>query len=474
MLVERSGANSRVNWHAWTPYLFPKLEETDSRFREEMQRLSATGLRVVAGVALGGCVFWFLAGFLWHPELLTVFGVTEGLIVSSFGLLILALSYRPLIQSRARLIGFIALYLLAVLDLWGAESVPASLAELGGFISSSFIMVMLVAVAAFPIKPVQMLVFGSLLTMSYMGVLLATGILAEQTGPASFAAFLILMTLFICIGLTAVIYRQRVSAYSARRAAEDSFEQLREAQVRVTVSENAASQRRFAAALSHDLNSPLGALASAFDTVVQVHRREQSHPEQRDRLESLFDEATRSGRQSTTRLKETIERMKRLSNLDQAEEQVVDLNELWTDTVALLHGELAEKVEVKLDLKPIPPLKCRPQQMSAVFSNLLRNAAAAIDEHGVILVSSDQRQGEVILEVKDGGTGIPAARLPHLFDPTFQNVGGRVSTTNWGFLVTRSIVMDHQGEFEIESNEGEGTTARIRLPLAGGEVTGSA
>jgi signal transduction histidine kinase len=53
-------------------------------------------------------------------------------------------------------------------------------------------------------------------------------------------------------------------------------------------------------------------------------------------------------------------------------------------------------------------------------------------------------------------------------------VGGKVATTNWGFPVTRSIVMDQDGEFEIESEEGEGTTARIRLPLAGGEVTGSA
>lgn len=455
-----------MNWQTPTPYLFPKLEETDPGFREEMQRLSVTGLRVVAGVALGACAFWLLAGLIWPSKLLSMFGVAEVLIAALFGALILVLSYRPWVQSRARLTGFIVLYGLAVLDMLGAESVRSRVGELGGFVSASFMLVMLVAVAAFPIKPAQMLVFGSSLTLSYIGVLLATRMPAAGTEPASLAALLILMTLFICVGLTAVIYRQRASAYTARRAAEDAFEQLREAQVRVTVSENAASQRRFAAALSHDLNSPLGALASAFDTVVEVHRREQSQPDQRDRLERLFGDATRSGRESTIRLKETIERMKRLSNLDQAEEQVVDLNELWTDTVALLHGELAERIEVRFDLKPIPPLRCRRQQMSAIFSNLLRNAASGIDEHGVIQVSSDQREGQVILEVRDSGRGIPAAHLPRIFDPAFQNVGGRVSVTNWGFLVTRSIVMDHGGEFEIESKEGQGTTARIRLPLA--------
>ena len=138
-------------------------------------------------------------------------------------------------------------------------------------------------------------------------------------------------------------------------------------------------------------------------------------------------------------------------------------NELWTDTAELLKPEIEPRAELKLE--PLPPLKCRPQQMSAVFSNLLRNAAAAFEEKGTIRVSSDRRNGEVVLEIRDDGHGIPASELPRLFDPAFRVTGGRVATTNWGLFVSRSIVAEHDGQIEIESREGEGTTASIVLPL---------
>ena len=161
---------------------------------------------------------------------------------------------------------------------------------------------------------------------------------------------------------------------------------------------------------------------------------------------------------------ETVERMKHLTNLDRAEVQVVDLNELWTDTVSLLSAELEEKVELKLELKPLPPIKCRPQQLSAVFSNLLRNAGAAIEDKGMIQVTTDVHDAEVILEVRDNGKGIAADRLPNLFEPTFKVTGSRVSTTNWGLFVSRSIVAEHGGQIEIDSVKGKGTTARILMP----------
>jgi signal transduction histidine kinase len=145
--------------------------------------------------------------------------------------------------------------------------------------------------------------------------------------------------------------------------------------------------------------------------------------------------------------------------------QVVDLNELWTELVGLLGGEIRQKAEVKLELKPIPPVKCRPQQLTAVFSNLLRNAAAAIDSAGTIQITSDRRGADVVLEIKDDGRGIPAERLSRLFDPTFRKEGARVGTS-WGLFVSRSIITEHGGELLITSVPGSGTTAKIVLPLA--------
>jgi two-component system, NtrC family, sensor kinase len=288
-------------------------------------------------------------------------------------------------------------------------------------------------------------------------------------GSVSIAVVDVFMVALIGTALTAVVYRQRASAYRARREAQEAFEELQRAQARLLVSENARSLGRFAATLSHELNSPLGALGSATSTLVSLAGKARRHPPPGG-LEELTRSVSESARQSLSRLRETVERMKHFANLDRAEVQVVDLNDLWKDTVALLGGELGAKAGVKPELKPLPPMKCRPQQLSAVFSNLLRNAAAAIDVNvgGTIRIASDRRGADVVLEVQDDGKGIPAERLSHLFDPSFRVHGGRVGTS-WGLFVSRSIISEHGGHLEISSAVGEGTTAKIVLPspLAG-------
>ncbi len=215
-----------------------------------------------------------------------------------------------------------------------------------------------------------------------------------------------------------VVYRQRVLAYRARRSAREALEELRSVQARLLVSENTHSQSRFAAALSHELNTPLGALTSAFDTLLHIYRKEGLSSD--ERYAEILSGAEAAGRGSAARLKETIERMSYLTNLDRAEEQTVDLNELCRETAASLKSHWEEKTDLDFDLGVLPPLRCRPQQISAVISNLLRNAADALESRGRITVSTRKRDGNVVLEVKDTGRGISNARLLTPFEPAFQ------------------------------------------------------
>ncbi|MGH9461707.1 MAG: sensor histidine kinase, partial [Vicinamibacteria bacterium] len=303
---------------------------------------------------------------------------------------------------------------------------------------------------------------GSFLLMTYQ-----MGRWDELSGFSGLHLTTTLVMIAICTGLTAVVYHRRADAFRARRLAEESFEELRQAQVKLLVSENVASQKRLAAALSHDLNTPLGALTSAFDTIAELYRRRSGESGRDDRLDPVFEEVARSGRQSSQRLREVMERMKRLTALDRAEEQVADLNQLWEDTVAVVGTELGGNVDVRLDLKPLPQVKCRPQQLSAVFSNLLRNAAAAVTEDGRIDINGDRRDTEVVFRVVDNGRGISAEKLSRLFEPALEVKGSTIATTNWGLFVSRGIIAQHGGRLEIDSREGEGTTATVSLPLTG-------
>ncbi len=450
------------NRYSWREILIPRDERGDPRFRAQLARLSVIGLRLISAVFLQMMVLWFLIVVLKLPEMLEFITHPSCIAAIAMFATMLGLSFWPPAQRYARLLGLVTLYLVAALDLWGSYGVPFSDDVRGGFLTGSATLILLMGIAVLPARPVQILALGAAMTTTYAGTLATTGGLGDPMGAASLALVVIAITVLVGTGLTAVVYHQRVRAYRARLAAEQSFEQLRETQGRLLVSRNAASQARFAAVLAHELNSPLGALTSGLATVVEANKRYRG--KRKDRLDEVFDEAALACRESCRRLSETVDRMKLLTNLARAEEQIVDLNQLWTDTVTFLDEELKPKADIKLDFHPLPRVRCRPQHLSAVFSNLLRNAAAAMDGHGTIEVSSNRDNGELVLEVRDDGRGISAVRLEKLFAPSFQVEGARVATTNWGLFVSRSIVTEHGGHFEIESEEGRGTTARIRLP----------
>jgi len=236
------------------------------------------------------------------------------------------------------------------------------------------------------------------------------------------------------------------------------------------LSETNASQGRLAAVLSHELNSPIAALRSAVESLLQLYKKKGGADE--GKFAGIFEGLAHSDLESSQRLKELIARMQRFTNLDRAEEQAVDLNELLRDTVGVLQSELNQTAEINLDLQPLPVLRCRPQQLGAVFLNLFRNAAAHLGEKGKISVTSLQSNSEITIQVCDTGRGIAADRLPSLFEPTFAVKGGRVGSSNWGLFSSRGIILDHDGQIKIDSIEGEGTTVTVTFPIPVGTTAG--
>jgi signal transduction histidine kinase len=440
----------------------PDAESRDPALREEVGRLSVTGLRVIALVGVGANVLSYLPWLVWFPELPSwmLSADAVGLVMVAVGF---ALSFWRGFRPHARWVCLLLLFagfseqMLAALR---RSDMPADMKALAPVIVS---MALLLAVAVLPVKPLQTLALGSALTGVYFwasyGPTRYLNLTFQQAFPVSTLVIFVLMATF----LTAIVYRQRVSAFAAKRSAEQALDSLREAQGKIVVSETAVSQNRFAAALCHELNNPLGALASSFATLLAAY--EKTAPKTDPRIAQVVKDAADAGRASIARLEETVARLKTLTNLDRSEVQVVDLNRLWQDTVHFMDDSLASKVSFVLDLSPIPELSCRPQQLAAVFANLVQNAAAAIVTKGTIRVRTFAEPSEILMEVQDDGCGISPSRLAHLFEPGFSSENGRVSSKNWGLFVSRGIVTGHGGRIEIESAEGKGTVARIRLPV---------
>ena len=442
----------------WLQLFFPDEEEKDPRFRARIDRLSVIGLRVIAAVCVSGVLYgsvtaWFAPGIAaltggWTMPILTM------------GVLGLAFSFWPRGDRYARWAGMLVGYGVAVVQFSTAASI-VDRPEVGYFLFSGIVTgVMLIGMAALPLKPMHVLALGAAIAGTYAVAI--PWVIPNVFSARGVEIVFVAQVVFLCTGLTAVVYHQRVLAYRARRSAEEALEELRAAQARLLVSENAHAQSRFAAALSHELNTPLGALTSAFDTVLHLFKKYKIDAD--ERVSDVLEGAEKAGRGSAVRLRETIARMRYLTNLDRAEEQTVDLNELCRQTAASLRGDLEPKAELVFDLEPLQRVRCRPQQIGAVLSNLLRNAAAAIDETGRITVVTHDRGGEVVIEVRDDGRGMPKEQLDRLFEPTFHVDGTRIATKNWGLFVCRTIVNEHGGQLEVESQTGVGTTARVSLP----------
>ena len=271
----------------------------------------------------------------------------------------------------------------------------------------------------------------------------------------------------VAIGVSSLMYAQRRRAFRANQAAQRALSSLQDAQSRLLVSRVAASQGRLAAALAHELNTPLGVVNSTLSSLEKYFERDDAR---REDLTATMRRLVTGANEASERLSQVVERMKRFTHLDRAETVQCDLNTLITDIIGVLRSELKERgTEPILELGTLPPLQCQAQALSAVLTTLIRNASEAIDGRGHVWIKSrlDEKDVAIKVEIRDDGRGIPADRLADLFEPTFTVKDGRVVTSNWGLSSSRRIIAEHHGHLELESTEGQGTLARIRLPVRG-------
>jgi signal transduction histidine kinase len=453
-----------MNWRRWSCYLFPDNEKKDPVFREEISRLAVVGLRIVAGITFSiPLLMLVIRGIV--PSLRIPWAQYVTYPILGIGFIAGILSLLPQVLPFARVVGWMvgAAVALTMVNFW--LRVYASFGEGVWQNPGPLTSILLIGVICLPLKPWHTLSLGLFISTAYLiAAITISGF--NNLGVARFFVVELFVWTFVCTILTAVIYAQRSSTYKARRQILQSFEDLCNAQSRLLLSENAAAQVRLAAALSHELNSPVGVLNSAVNSLLLALKKQSDPSADRAKLDQAIGAIGQSAEQSCQRLNEIIRRLQRFTNLDRAEVSVVNVNELLVNAVELLPPHLRVKANVNLDLQPVPPLKCRPQQLNAVFANLLRNATESVENHAGVFVSSSKTNGDILVRFRDQGRGIPPDRLTQLFEPGLVVKDGRVSIGNWGLFNSRSILVEHGGNIEIESLEGHGTTVTVRLPLS--------
>jgi putative PEP-CTERM system histidine kinase len=190
-----------------------------------------------------------------------------------------------------------------------------------------------------------------------------------------------------------------------------------------------------------------------------------------DNLRTHFDrpefreEAVRSVSKSVSMLNDLVGRISSLRH-------ELRLSRVSTDVSEMIEGALKEfagmsDVSLVKSLATMPAVEVDKEQIQKVITNLLVNAREASQAGAEIRLSSEQQNGHVIISVQDHGCGIsPEFLKQKLFKP-FQTT--KKKGIGIGMFQSKMIVEAHGGRIEVQSQQGEGTTFRIVLPLPGGK-----
>ena len=150
-----------------------------------------------------------------------------------------------------------------------------------------------------------------------------------------------------------------------------------------------------------------------------------------------------------------------------------DLVKVIEDSLLLLEREMSKyRIAVDKQYQEVPPAMVNTNQIQQVLINLLVNARQAMPNGGTILIrlGFDPQHQTVDLMVRDSGSGIPADKLPRIFDRFFTTKSGPDASgkggTGLGLSFCRDVIEAHQGRIRVESTVGKGTAFTLKLPAA--------
>jgi two-component system, OmpR family, sensor histidine kinase SenX3 len=216
----------------------------------------------------------------------------------------------------------------------------------------------------------------------------------------------------------------------------------------------------FVSNISHELKTPVGALALLAETLadsddLEVNRR---------LANKMVDEAHRAAG--------TIDDLLELSRIElggQGERDEVSVSAVMRDAVAR-HRLTAESfgVEVHLDQASRLGVKGNRLQLVSAVSNLIDNAVKYSNRGGVVNVAAEEVDGAIQIYVADHGVGIPSRDIDRIFERFYRVDRARsrdTGGTGLGLAIVRHIATNHGGDVTVRSREGEGSTFTLRIPI---------
>ena len=226
----------------------------------------------------------------------------------------------------------------------------------------------------------------------------------------------------------------------------------------------------FTSSVSHELRTPLTSIKAYTETIL----RDPNMPEdiQRQFLGIIEEESNRLA----TLIEDLLEVSRINSGTVKIKYEIIDLLAV-TKRVLVALEPLAQKKNIQLKANianKLPELQADEGKIESVITNLVNNAIKFTPEKGQVSINIKEKNEQIVMSVSDTGMGIPKEALPKIFERFYRvnRPGKQIQGTGLGLSIVKKIILMHNGRIDVESEEGQGTTFTIFLPLKAEEWDG--
>jgi signal transduction histidine kinase len=304
------------------------------------------------------------------------------------------------------------------------------------------------SVAVAPVHRLGYIFLALLISTLIFSVLLVTPIARAITEPLSQLTQFV--RLFFQDKTKPMLHSGPVEVQELSHAFEKMTTDLQISQANLNRAAKLAVVGEMAAAMSHEVRTPLGILRSSADL---LKREKQLSKEGHEVLGFMVSETERLNHLVSSLIDSARPRPLMLT--------VFDLADLIRHICAMLKPQAESKdIHLNVDVSHAVNVQADYNQMTQVIMNLLMNAIQVLPQGGQVLVSISESSNQVTLSIADDGAGISAENEPQIFEPFFTQRAGGVGL---GLAVVRQIVQAHGGEIHYQTSRFGGADFIITL-----------
>lgn len=231
--------------------------------------------------------------------------------------------------------------------------------------------------------------------------------------------------------------------------------ELRETQFQLLQSEKMASLGKLAAGVAHGINNPLAGILMYAGILMEEMEK---HDIRRKDLARIIEEANRC--------KMIVKDLLEFSRQTDDTMTPIDMNHTIKQGLSLLESQaLFHNILIVKELdSSMPQILGNQNHLSQVLTDMVINAADAMDGRGTLTVKTGHSRGMGWIVINDTGCGIPHKNLSRIFEPFF-TTKEEGKGTGLGLSTSYGIIKKYGGEIEVKSAVGKGTTFIIKIPI---------